>query len=79
MGNTLTINIHGMYVDDALKAVREFVNNAPRNVDKIIVIHGYNNGTALKDAIRHRLHSPRILEIAPSFFNEGETTLWLRK
>lgn len=77
--NTLTINIHGMYVDDAMKAVRDFVNKAPRNVDKIIVIHGYNNGTALKDAVRHRLHSPRILEISPNFFNEGETTLWLRK
>lgn len=76
---TLSINIHGMYVEDALKAVREFVSKAPRTTEKIIVVHGYNNGTALQEAVRHRLHSPHIREIMPSFFNEGETVLWLRK
>lgn len=76
---SLSINIHGMYVEDALKTLREFVAKAPHTVEKIIVVHGYNNGTALQDAVRHRLHCARIQEIVPSFYNEGETILWLRK
>lgn len=76
---TLSINIHGMYVEDALKTLREFVAKAPCTTEKIIVVHGYNNGTALRDAVRYRLHASRIQEIAPSFYNDGESILWLRK
>lgn len=77
--NSLRIDIHGMYVEDALDKLRHCINNAPKNVEKIIIIHGYNNGTALKDAVRYRLHNPRILEITNNFGNEGESTIWLKR
>ena len=51
---------------------------APPGTEKIIVVHGYNRGTALKEAVR-RLRGPRIVEVAPSFANEGETIIWLRR
>ena len=76
---TLSIDIHGLYVDDALQNLRELVSKAPNTIEKIIVIHGYNNGTALQEAVRRRMHSPRIQEIAPRFGNEGETVIWLKK
>ncbi len=75
--NTLRIDLHGMYVEDAMELLRERVARAPRGTEKIVVIHGYNRGSALKEAVR-RFHSPRVVEVAPSFLNEGETVIWLR-
>ena len=66
-----------MYVEDAMELLRERVACAPRGTEKIVVIHGYNRGSALKEALR-RFHAPRVVEIAPSFLNEGETVIWLR-
>lgn len=76
---SLSIDIHGLYVDDALQKVREFIAKAPNTIEKIVVVHGYNNGIALQEAVRHRLHSPRIQEIAPRFGNDGETVIWLKR
>lgn len=76
---SIRIDIHGLTVDEALVKVRTEITKAPSAVEKIVVIHGCNRGTALKEAIRWHLHSPRIQEIAPSFFNDGETVIWMRK
>lgn len=76
--NTLRIDIHGMYVEDALHKLRNVIANAPATTEKIIVTHGYNNGTALQEAVRHRLHAPRIVEVTACFGNDGESTIWLR-
>ena len=75
--NTLRIDLHGMYVEDAMELLRERVARAPRGTEKIVVIHGYNRGSALKEAVR-RFRSSRVVEVAPSFLNEGETVIWLR-
>lgn len=77
--NTLTINLHGLYVEEAMQRLRKFVAEAPKTTEKIIVIHGYNNGTALQEAVRHRLHSPRIQEVSARFGNDGESIIWLRR
>ena len=75
--HTIRIDIHGMYVEDALELLRERVARAPRGTEKIVVIHGYNRGSALKEAIR-RFRAPRVVEVAPSFLNEGENVIWVR-
>ncbi len=77
--NELRIDIHGLFVDEALGRVRSFVAMAPAGTERIVVVHGYNRGTALRDAIRHRLYSPRIRMVEPAFFNDGETYLWLKR
>lgn len=79
MANALKIDIHGLFVEEALLRVREFIARAPRSTEKIIVVHGYNKGTALAEAIRHQLHSPRIQQIDAGFFNAGETIIWLKR
>ena len=76
--NTLRIDLHGKFVDDAMAELRSSIAKAPRNIEKIIVIHGYNNGTALKEAVRHRLSGPRILEVTGNFGNDGESIVWLK-
>jgi DNA-nicking Smr family endonuclease len=75
--HTIRIDLHGIYVEDAMELLRERVARAPRGTEKIVVIHGYNRGSALKEAVR-RFRAPRVVEIAPSFLNEGETVIWLR-
>ena len=73
--NTITIDVHGYLKEEA---IRKDISMAPKTIEKVVVIHGYNNGIVLKDAIK-RMHSPRILEICPSFSNEGETIIWLKR
>lgn len=75
--HTIRIDLHGMYVEDALELLRERVARAPRGTEKIVVIHGYNRGSALKEAVR-QFRAPRVVEVSPSFMNEGETVIWLR-
>ena len=75
--NTLRIDIHGMYVEDAMELLRDRVARAPLGTEKIVVIHGYNRGSALKEAVR-RFRAPQVVEVVPSFLNEGETVIWLR-
>ena len=75
--STLRVDLHGLYVEDAMELLRERVARAPHGTEKIVVIHGYNRGSALKEAVR-RFRAPRVVEVAPSFLNEGETVIWLR-
>lgn len=46
---TPRIDIHSLKVEDSLYDLREFIAKQPQNTEKIVVIHGYNNGTALKE------------------------------
>ena len=75
---SIRVDVHGMYVEDALALWRDRIARAPSGTEKIVVVHGYNRGTALKEAVR-RLRAPRVVEVSPSFTNEGETVIWLRR
>ena len=75
---SIRIDVHGMYVEDAVELLQRRVAGAPPGTEKIVVVHGYNRGTALRDAIRARLRSPRIRMVEPAFFNDGETYVWLK-
>ena len=41
---SLHIDIHGLHVEDVLYFVRALIANAPNPVEKVVVVHGYNNG-----------------------------------
>ena len=60
-----------------MQAVRKTIATAPSVTEKVVV-HGYNSGTAIKEALR-RLHGPRIVEVSPSLLNPGETVIWLKR
>jgi hypothetical protein len=72
------INIHGFAPDRAKRELEFEVNRAPHNADKIVVIHGCNHGTVLRDLVRGGLTSPRIREVMPCFANDGESTIYLQ-
>ncbi|MCL2633953.1 MAG: Smr/MutS family protein [Oscillospiraceae bacterium] len=70
-----TIDIHGFTPDQA-KRIVEFEVQRAVSGSKLLIIHGSNRGTALRDMVRS-LSSPRIKEIMPCFANDGETTIYL--
>lgn len=75
----LTIDVHGMYVADAMEKIRLAVARVPREVERVVIVHGYNHGTSLRDAVRTRLRLPRVQLVEPSFLNDGITYLWLKR
>lgn len=77
MSQIIKIDIHGLFVEEALEKIQHCLATASKNTERIIVVHGYNRGTALKEAV-HKIRSPRILKIESSFLNPGESYLWLK-
>lgn len=74
---TIEIDIHGLMAEDAKKRLEHILSNAAPDVEEIRVIHGYNNGQALRDMVRKKLKHPRI-EAKLLTLNPGETRLLLK-
>ncbi len=75
------IDVHGMTVDEAIKAVIKKVNSAGGSVYRIKVIHGYHGGTRIKEAIEDEFaynRVPKVKRVAGGS-NPGITELILRE
>ncbi len=75
----MTVDLHGMFRDDAVKAIDRALKAADASTYQIKLIHGYNRGTSLKNMImeEYRYH-PKVLRIQPGD-NLGITILVLRE
>ncbi|MBQ6456434.1 MAG: Smr/MutS family protein [Mogibacterium sp.] len=75
----INIDLHGMFRDDAVKAIDRALKSADSSTYQIRLIHGYNRGTSLKDMIaeEYRYH-PKVLRVQPGD-NLGTTVLVLRE
>ena len=71
------IDVHGFTPERAKRQIEFELKRAPQNAEKILVIHGHNRGTVLRDLVRSGLDSPRIREVMPCFGNDGESTIYL--
>lgn len=68
-------DVHGMKRVEARRFIRNIIA-VVRDAFFLLVIHGYNRGTALRDMIRGgMLQSPRISEIMEVDRNPGATML----
>ena len=76
-GSIVTADLHGVYERDARDILYGWLDRAPADVTELRVIHGYQNGTALRDMIRQDFSHPRVKAILPSL-NPGETRLLLQ-
>ena len=76
-GAVATADLHGLYQQDAKAILTGWLNTAPNTLTELRVIHGYQNGTALRDMIRQDFSHPRVKAILPSL-NPGETRLLLQ-
>jgi DNA-nicking Smr family endonuclease len=80
MGNPIvSIDLHGMFREDAVKAIDRALKAADDSTYQIKLIHGYNRGTSLKNMImdEYRYH-PKVLRVVPGD-NLGITVLVLRE
>lgn len=81
MGGILEIDCHNMTAEAAVNAVEKMVNTAPAGTYRVRVIHGYNGGTRIRDAIRRELGyglNSKIIRIENGS-NQGITELVLRE
>jgi DNA-nicking Smr family endonuclease len=75
--NKLTIDIHGMRVETARFRLESIIQSCNAEIIEIVVIHGYNNGQALKNMVRE-LQTSRIKQIRATY-NAGQTIIDLKK
>lgn len=74
----ITVDLHGLTTSEAKRRLEWEIYKAPQQIKRVIVIHGSNNGTALRDMVRRTKWAGRVYEVVASFANDGETTLYLR-
>ncbi len=77
----ITIDVHGMTVEEALRAIQKRVNSAGTAVYKIRIVHGYHGGTRIRSAVKEEFsygREPKVKRIQPGN-NEGITELILRE
>ena len=72
------IDVHNMTKVQAITAIDARLRRANASVYRLRVIHGYHNGTVLRDAVRARYRDhPKVMRIELGL-NPGETDLILR-
>lgn len=75
----IEIDVHGMNQFQAQTKIDATLKRANAGTYRIKIVHGYHNGTVLRDMIRQRYHShPKIKRIELSL-NPGVTELILRE
>lgn len=68
----ITADVHGMKCYEA----RRFINNLiiiMRTAFLLVIIHGYNHGTAIKEMLAHNFSNKHIYEQFPDPRNQGLT------
>lgn len=74
----ITIDLHGMTVEQAKYYLIKEIETCDRNVWTIKAVHGYNNGTAIRDMIKYRLKHQKIKKIVIGDINKGVTLIELK-
>ena len=71
MPKTITIDLHTHTAESARKLLTSRLKSLPKDVNEVVIIHGYNGGTVLRDMVRS-YKNPRI-ERKIIGLNMGET------
>ena len=75
-GYTITLDLHGMTVQQAKKELQSVLKECPKHVKEVEVIHGYQGGQALQQYVRSIKH-PKVQRVIVGL-NHGQTTLLLK-
>ncbi len=76
--NVVEIDVHNMTWIQAKACIDSKVNKAKKDVYVVRVIHGYNNGTALRDKVRKEYRKNAKVKSVELSLNQGITDLRLR-
>ena len=71
----ITVDVHGLTGIEAIRFVRNIIALNFRSDIKLHVIHGYNGGTVIKQALYTNKLSNRDCRISSCFWNPGQTIL----
>ncbi len=68
----ITADVHGMKCYEAKRFINNIINIG-RTAFQLVVIHGYNHGTAIKEMLAQNFSNDRIYEQFPDPRNQGVT------
>ena len=77
----IEIDVHGLTAAAAVAKIESVIGGAGSNVYRIRVIHGYNRGTSIRQAVYREIGhglNPKVLRIVPGD-NQGVTEIVLRE
>lgn len=72
----ITVDVHGMKCSQAKRFINNIIN-AIRETFKLVIIHGYNHGTAIKDMLADNFKNTHIVEQYQDPYNKGVTYMVL--
>ena len=77
-GWTLTVDLHGLTVEEAKAQLNEIIRDCDNTIKEIEVIHGYSRGNKLQGYVRSQLKHKRVIgkELG---LNQGITILKIAK
>ena len=75
-GVSAEIDLHGMRKEEAIFRLEKYLDFAPSTLERITVIHGFNSGTVLRDAVREFKHK-KIKQIFKGL-TDGQTIFILK-
>ena len=68
----IIVDVHGMKCSQARRFINNIINTI-RESFKLIIIHGYNHGTAIKDMLADNFCNSHIAEQYIDPYNQGVT------
>ncbi len=75
----MELDLHGMNLHQSRVAVMSALRRATSADYRLKVIHGYRNGSAIRDMLLDEFSNhPRVIRIEPGF-NPGQTVFVLRE
>lgn len=75
----IELDLHGMTKSQAKISIDSKLNKANNSIYRIRIIHGYHNGTNLKEMVQKSYHNhPKVLRMEMGL-NPGITDLVLRE
>ena len=77
----MQLDLHSFTLKEAKEIIkREIINCYNNNINTLEIIHGYNNGTSIKNYLKNskELRSLKeVKEIIPSLLNSGKSIIYL--
>lgn len=77
MKQTKTIDIHRMTIVQAKSFLITTFNKLESDVGEVVIVHGFNNGTALKELVLNEFKHPKIQSKHPAL-NSGRTRIFIK-
>lgn len=76
---SIELDVHGLTVEETVRTIQRLIVDNPY-CSCIEVIHGFNNGSKIKNALSNKfnIHSKRVIGTAPVPYNAGRTLIYLR-